>query len=252
MAAILRQVTEDELRQRLVGGARVFSIEAHHGDLADSTAEELVLRDCLFTDMNFSRVDWRGARCTGTTFIRCKFAGARMEGATFKRCTFADDAAAGSADFTGASLRFSTFTGCVLDACLFERVDLTGWTLRDSRANGGKFYQAEFGDSATLTGNTLRYADLRDARLAHCDCSHNDCEWAVLDGANFEEANLRETSFNRASVRLANFAGADLRNAAIGSFDVRQTPLRRAMIHESQMRTLLEALELVIVPDDDR
>ena len=250
MAATLRQVTEDELRQRLVGRARLFSVEAQHGELADTSAEELVLRDCRFTDMNFSRVDWRGVRCTGTTFIRCKFAGAKMEGATFKRCIFADDDATGSADFTGASLRFSTFADCVLDGCVFERADLTGWTLRDSRAIGGKFHQAEFAGSATLTGNALRYADLRDAKLAHCDCSRNDCEWAVLDGADFEEANLRETSFNRASVRLANFNGADLRNAVIGSFDLRQTSLRRAMIHESQMRALLESFELVIVPDD--
>lgn len=240
-------LTADDLRSRLADGAIVRGIELADVTLADVDVRHVTLDDCRFVDVILSGGAWEDLVCQSCAFVRCRFVEINLAGAAFTRCSFFDAGSTQGCSFIGASLRFATLKDCTLDSVLFEDVDAYGLTLRDSRGIGADFARAEFDNSAMLAGNVLRYADLRDAALARCDLSSNDFEWANLTRATLEGANLRDSTLNQATLRGANLRGADLRNTNLGGLDVRQVDLRGAIIFETQMRQLLEALELTIL-----
>lgn len=116
--------------------------------------------------------------------------------------------------------------------------------------DGARFADASFGGSVRMSGNVLRYADLRAAELNGCDLSRDDLEWAVLDGAQLAGANLRDATLNRASPRGADLSGADLRNANLGGLDLRTVKAQGATIFERQARQLVEAMGLLVLDDN--
>jgi len=243
------RLTVEELVSRLTDGATLRGVELVEADLSASRADHLTLNRCRFVDVSFAQVEWDGLKCADCAFVRCRFAGARLAGAGFSRSTFFDPDSGKGCTFAGARLRFATFKDCTLDSCTFEDADLAHLTLRGSRATGAGFLKAAFDASVTLTGNLLRYADLRGADLKGCTLTKNDLEWANLEQADLQSANLRDSSLNRASLRGASLQRADLRNANLGGLDLRTVEARGALIFEGQMRQLLEALDLTILPD---
>lgn len=240
-------LTADDFLSRLEDGATLRGLELSDATLDGVDVRGLALDDCRFVDVIVSGGVWEAVACTACAFVRCRFVEANLASAAFTRCDFFDAESAQGCSFIGASLRFASFKDCTLDSSLFDDVDAYGVTIRDSRGIGANFASTAFDASATLTGNVLRYADLRNANLARCDLTKNDFEWANLERATLEGATLRDATLNQAALRGANLRGADLRNANLGGLDVRQVDLRGAIIFETQMRQLLEALELTIL-----
>lgn len=242
-----QQLTADDFLSRLEDGAALRGLELTESTLADVDVHALTLADCRFVDVIISGGIWEDIACASCAFVRCRFVQTNLASAAFTHCDFFDAASAQGCSFIGASLRFATFKDCTLDSSYFEHVDAYGITIRDSRGIGASFASAAFDGSATLTSNILRYADLREANLTRCDLTKNDFEWANLERARLEGATLRDSTLNQATLRGANLRGADLRNTNLGGLDVRQVDLRGAIIFESQMRQLLEPLELTIL-----
>lgn len=247
--ASYQPMTESEVVKLLASGAELRGIELREADLSRAAVPQLVVRDCRFVDVLFGPGDFEELECGSSSFVRCRFDDADLTSARFTRCSFFDPDTAAPCTFIDTVLRFAAFQDCTLDSCVFTGADLHHVTLRESRAIGTNFAGAQFGGAAVLTQNVLRYADLRQVDLAHCDLTHNDLEWAVLERANLRQANLRDSSLNRASIRATDFRGADLRNTNLGGLDPRHADLRDAIIFEAQMRQLVEALGLFILPD---
>jgi fluoroquinolone resistance protein len=245
-----QRLGEHEFLARLTDSADLHDVELVGADLSDTNAEQLTLRRCRFVEVTLAHADWEGLTCASCSFVRCQFTGTRLTGASFTHCGFFDADSSRGCSFAGARLRFASFKECTLDSCAFADADLAHLTLTESRAIGATFHKAAFRGSVVMTGNVLRYADLRDADLARCELTGNDFEWANLERAKLHDANLRDASLNRASLSGSDLRRADLRNANLGGLDPRLVELGGALILEGQMRQLLEPLELVILPDN--
>ena len=244
------QITENEFLQRIKAGELKFrNLELKDADLSECAAIDLVLRDCKFSNVNMTGVDWQGLSCTSTTFYSCQFASANLIESSFDSCNFFDAEALQGCNFRYSRLRFAAFDNCTLTQSIFEHADLFQVTLENSYAAGANFQGARFHGSVSFNKNTLRFANFQDADFSNCKICQNDLDYAILDGVNFEKANLTGCTFNGSSLRLTNFVGADLRGATIDGFDVRTMDLSRAIISEGQMKQLLANLGIVILPD---
>lgn len=247
----LKNITQEAFLSRLNDGADFSRIALHDMDLSQAEAQDLVLRQCTFVNVDLSDVDWNGLKCLSSKFINCRFTEANLENAVFDNCSFFHPESSNGSQFLRANLRSTTFKKCDLSMCVFDGADLFRVSIEESTAVGAKFYRAKFDQAAKLTQNKLRYADLRGAQLAKCNVSQNDLAWAALDEADFTQADLMGCDLGGASTRYTKFAGADLRGAMLTSFDIRSLDIQGAKILESQMRRLLENCELIIFPDHD-
>jgi len=239
----------EAVRQLIRDGAVFRKVEFCDVSLATTAAYDMVFRDCLFEDVNLLGANWQGVTFATSRFRNCRFVGANFQESVFDSCDFFDPDRSLGCNFVRADMRSLTCTRCDLSACDFEEVDAFQMTIKESKGIGARFFKTRFRNLATITGNVLRYADLRGAELGKCDLSHNDLQWATLDEANFGEANFIGTNLNGATMRHATFAGADLRGAGLSSFDLRAVDLRGAKILNYQMRGLIENYGLVVFPD---
>ena len=257
----LQFMREEDFSDRLTHGGMIQNTNLQGAVLSQTQAYDLTLKNCVFHNVDFTNVRWTGLRCTSVRFRNCDFHDADLEDAFFENCNFYDPDLPkesrgsqsiyppGGCKFLRANLHSATFIDCDLSFCVFEGANVFHITIENSKATSAKFLRAQFNNSAKLINNKMHYADLRGARLAKCDISKTDFQWANLDEADFTEAILVGSNLSSATVRYAKFEKADLRGASIGSFDVRTIDLHGAKISESQMRQLLEKVGLAIFPD---
>ncbi len=226
--------SSDSARQLIQDGAVLRNLEFRGVSLAATGAYDMVFRDCVFSDVNLLGVSWQGVTFATSRFRNCSFVGANLQEGVFDNCDFFDPDRSVGCDFVRADMRSVTWRQCDISACEFEEVDAFQMTIEESKGIGARFFKTRFRNLATITGNMLRYADLRGAELRKCDLSHNDLQWATLDEVDLGEANLIGSNLNGATMRHATLAGADLRGAVLSSFDLRAVDLRGAKILDYQ------------------
>ena len=243
-------MTETEFLQQLGDGAQLAEVVLEKANLSGTEAYDMKLRNCTFSDVNFSRADWEGVQAEDCTFHGCQFVGMGLDTAVFTNCTFFDAEQSIGCNFHLAKLRQTTFTKCNLAMCNFEEAQLFQISLNECYALGAVFLKAQFKGAATITHSNLQYANLRGVHLANCDLSHNNLIWANLDEANLEEANLMDCDLNGITYRYTKFFGADLRGAELISINPCEADLRGVKIFDSQMRQLMENCEIIVFPDN--
>jgi fluoroquinolone resistance protein len=168
----------------------------------------------LFTDVDLSDFEDRGA-----SFNACTFRGIRFNASTHVDAAFTNCA------FTGCNFFDVRFTGCKLvgstfDRCAFDLLAVEGgdWSL------------------AGLRGADLRKATFHGVRLREAD----------LTGARFEGAAVRDTDLSGAWMHGASFRGADLRGSDLSALDPLQCDVADALIDVEQAMVIAAALGLRI------
>lgn len=220
--------------------------------------QELKLVDCEFHHCDFSNTALDFMQASGCTFYECNFKNSGLKEAVFEKCRFLDPKAQIGCYFYGADLVNSQFINCDISLADFERADMFGIEISNSKAQGCSFKQANFASlvsrkklfcSAHLTDSHFRYADFEGCQLASCNLSGS-----AFVNANFFQTNLEKSQLINADLTGIQFerlalAGADLRNAQLEGLDIRKVDLQGAKISDWQQSVLLESLGIICFPD---
>ena len=166
--------SDESARQLIEDGAALRNLEFSGVSLAMTGAYDMVFRDCVFSDVNLLGVNWQGVTFATSRFRNCCFVGANLQEGIFDNCDFFDSDRSVGCKFVRADMRSVSWRQCDISACEFEEVDAFQMTIKESKGIGTRFFKTRFRSLATITGNVLRYADLRGAELRRCDLSHND------------------------------------------------------------------------------
>ena len=155
----------------------------------DLHAADAVFDQARLRDADFSGADLSGARLTGTDMHALKLDKARLSGANLADASLNNGTRAPGADFSGAALGGSVWSGVAAPQAAFQR----------AAADNASFTDCDF------TGTSW------DAvRARHADFTRCSLRGASLQRADLFEASLRETRLHAADIRNANLYGADL------------------------------------------
>lgn len=253
-----------DLRGAVLTGVFLECARLQGACLADARAENAVLVEaCLdnadcggaqFTAANLNAAQardsaWTGADLTDGTMVGARFDRARAIGAVMVRSVATashwqganldasrmDDARFDSVDFRRASWRSVQWSGvdaqnsqvdevdatrAQLSACRFVGVTGTAWRLEDARIEGSAFLDA-------------RLPGLKGARLAARDTSWHA---AVLDGADFEQADLENAYMTEVQLADASLVRADLRNALLNGATLCGSSFAQAQLLGANLR----------------
>ena len=168
----------------------------------------------LFTDVDLSDFEDRGASFNACTFRGIRFNASAHIDAAFTNCTFVD-CNFFDVHFTRCKLVGSTFARCAFDLLAVEGGD---WSL------------------VGLPGADLRKATFHGVRLREAD----------LTGARFEGASVRDADLSAAWMHGASFHGTDLRGSDLSALDPRVCDVVDALIDVEQAMVIAAALGLRI------
>lgn len=180
-------------------GATLAGADAPEADFSGATFQEsqaadLHAADAVFTnarlrDADFSGADLSGACLTGTDMHALKLDRARLSGANLAAASLNNDTRAPGADFSGAALGGSVWSGVAAPQAVFQR----------AAADNASFIDCDFSGTGW------------DAvRARHADFTRCSLRGASLQRADLFEASLREARLHAADIRNANLYGADL------------------------------------------
>ncbi len=156
---------------------------------ADLRASDAVFANARLRNADFSGSDLSGARLTGADMHALKLDKARLSGANLADASLSNGTQAPAADFSGATLTGSVWSGVAAPQAVFQRAS----------ADNGSFIDCDF------TG-----ASWDAVRARHADFTRCSLRGASLQRADLFEASLREARLHAADVRNANLYGADL------------------------------------------
>lgn len=163
--------------------------------LADLTGADLSAADLTFADLS------------GATAIRATLKGADLSNGRADLAIFVEAGLAG-AKLAAASLTGADFSGADLAGADLSGADLSEATVSDARGAG-----ANFKGATLLKLRASGKTDLRQGKFGGVKAPESMWEGAMLDGADFSEAELPFALFESASLRKARFNQADLRKA---------------------------------------
>lgn len=180
-------------------GATLAGADAPEADFSGATFQEsqaadLHAADAVFTnarlrDADFSGADLSGACLTGTDMHALKLDRARLSGANLAEASLNNGTRAPGADFSGAALGGSVWSGVAAPQAVFQR----------AAADNASFIDCDFSGTGW------------DAvRARHADFTRCSLRGASLQRADLFEASLREARLHAADIRNANLYGADL------------------------------------------
>jgi uncharacterized protein YjbI with pentapeptide repeats len=129
---------------------------------------------------------------SGSKFTGLYLEGVKMESSVLNRSDFRD-CHMKNADFRGSSFKESLFTRADLSNANFS-------ALKVKRPDGSEMLQS---------------VDLSQSRMA----------FAILDGANFSNANLQDVDFSHASLKNCDFSNCNLKGASFEDADLEGTTL---------------------------
>lgn len=170
-------------------GADFSGATFQESQAADLHAADAVFANARLRDADFSGADLSGARLTGTDMHALKLDRARLSGANLADASLNNGTRAPGADFSGAVLGGSVWSGVAAPQAVFQR----------AAANNASFIDCDF----TGTGWDA-------VRARHADFTRCSLRGASLQRADLFEASLREARLHAADVRNANLYGADL------------------------------------------
>lgn len=206
-----RQVTEALFHRDAAAGAADF----HGKDLSF-----LDLAGLDFHGAELSGVNLYGADLTNASLKGARLAGARLDASKLTRADLSN------ADLHGATLLsimvFSTIEPNGSDAPNFANANLRGAHIA-ARLDGANFRHADL--SGAMLGQliatwgsyrpraVLNGADFSDANLSGADLSKAVLQFTHFARANLTRANLANCDLTKADLSGANFSGADLTGA---------------------------------------
>jgi len=220
--------------------------------------QALNLINCEFHHCDFSHAALDFMQANGCTFYECNFKNSSLKEAVFEKCSFFASETQKGCYFYGADLVNSQFKHCDLSLAEFERADMFGIEISNSKAQGSSFKQANFASvvsrrklfsSAFLTDSHFRYADFEGCHLASCDLSGSSFVNANFFQTNLEKALLINADLSGIQFERLALAGADLRNAQLDGLDIRKVDLQGVKISDWQQSVLLESLGVICFPD---
>lgn len=170
-------------------GADFSGATFQESQAADLHAADAVFANARLRDANFSGANLSGARLTGTDMHALKLDRARLSGANLADASLNNGTRAPGADFSGAALGGSVWSGVAAPQAIFQR----------AAADNASFIDCDF----TGTGWDA-------VRARHADFTRCSLRGASLQRADLFEASLREARLHAADVRNANLYGADL------------------------------------------
>ena len=170
-------------------GADFSGATFQESQAADLHAADAVFANARLRDADFSGADLSGARLTGTDMHALKLDRARLSGANLADASLNNGTRAPGADFSGAALGGSVWSGVAAPQAVFQR----------AAADNASFIDCDFSGTGW------------DAvRARHADFTRCSLRGASLQRADLFEASLREARLHAADVRNANLYGADL------------------------------------------
>ena len=232
-------------------GANLVDRDLRGADLRGVDLSGANLEGALLTAANLSGANLEGARLYGTTLYRADLTSARLVRADLSRANAAfavlrdaklDEANLTEAFFEDAELEGASLAGTQGAFAIFTRAKLANANLR-----GAKLPNLEL-DDADLPGARLDGADLSRGRLRASRCAGANFSGANLAKASFEEAVLDDARLfdvrgdgivlASASAKRAVFAFARMRNALLNKLnavvaDFHGADLRDARAHRA-------------------
>jgi uncharacterized protein YjbI with pentapeptide repeats len=178
----------------------------------------------VFTDVDFSGLDFEGANLSRARFNRCSFKGALLKGANLSEAEL-EDVDFSEARLEGATLKEASFVGVNFTKSWCDGVDFTeveydydecetdciNGYLNEPRLifNGARLKGAKF-DGLSLNHAQFEGADLTEASFKGCDlssCKTDDYCGYVSEGTSFKGAVLEGVDFEGALLEGAILAG---------------------------------------------
>ncbi len=190
------------------------SDDSHFLRLDNAYLNELILKE----SMDFSNCSLTGATFRNATLPQTDFTDCQLQDADFTRAT-------GSPIFTSSNL-----TGAKLYDVTFPETDFQNAVLHDAKLNDAVLDRSDFTnvvahhgefklsslDTAKFDRSELKFASFFGALLRNASLVNIDAEGAkftyeaVLEGADFTNANLKETYFTNAQANRVCFDSANL------------------------------------------
>lgn len=235
-----------------------------HGEGHELEVQGLAINEPLvgvtFTDCHFEQVKFACDEIQDCTFIDCVFVTPVFSSLKITDCRFRHCRLYDSESESGATFRFTTFSGTGFDECdlsmaNFSRANLYRAEILNCQAQGSDFShttaESEIGGRVSLfdltiadsnfaysnfTGADLRCSSISDSRLIHTD----------FTGANLEEAHVNGCELHGLTASGLSLRGADLRGSTLEGLDIREIDMQGVTIDPSQQRMLLEAIGILI------
>jgi len=171
--------------------ANLAAAKLEKADLSKTTLNRTNLTGAIlvraeFLDAAGTEVTMTGADVTELRAGRCQFPGGAFQNLRGEASQWFESNLSGS-DFTASSLVRADFREADLQHSNFHAVDLKSANLTKARLRGARF------TSVNLFQVRLDKADLSDADLRGSNCYEADFLDATTAGANFNQANLKNT-----------------------------------------------------------
>ena len=234
------RLDDASLKQVNLGKTKLVRVSARGCRLDDAILSGAELVDCDFTDAAISGMQ---------TFFQarvnqCCFAGMNGRELLFLEMDLKN------CDFSRSNQQDGVFVNCDLsqsrwdDASIDELVFVSCIAREASfaRAGLGKVMLAKECDfsESDFTAARLDQANLRDARLMHCQFGQSRLKGADLSntmagGSSFRLAAAPESRWVRADLRDSDLAGLDLSNSVLHKADLRGADLEQANLHAADL-----------------
>jgi uncharacterized protein YjbI with pentapeptide repeats len=225
-------------------------LEVTCGDLTRFDFSQKILANAHFRSVVLRSVDFSGSTLDNVVFDRATNVGTNLTGAKFGTAKIRghadfDTAILTNADFTGATLEAASFLNARMDGTIFDGTDLTGCQFSPQPFWSTDAKQRTSFKNAKVNYSDLRkdwswsYLDLTDVKLVGLDRTV-DLSWlmarhAVLTRMKLDGFTLVSCDFSDAILEGASFIKADLRQAALDRASGGNTHFRNATLTEAQL-----------------
>jgi uncharacterized protein YjbI with pentapeptide repeats len=231
-------------------GARLSDADLGGVKLDDARMSECELANASLRGASLAGADLTAAGMEGVDLTEADLTGAVLERAVLRRASLiranSGDAVFVGADFTGALLRDGGFDGSDFSEAVLDEVDARDASFGAAEFGGVRAVRAVF-MGASMTG--LRAADALDmseSNFSQIQAAESiwtgatltgaDFGYALLDGADFTDADLGRANLSAARLRAARFANADLTSAWLIQADIFEGNFERANLTGADLR----------------
>ena len=208
---------------------RVDAFSLLKANLANCYLRKADFRGAILTHANLRDADLREADLTGADLSHAKLEGAKLNGAKLPGAKL-DGAALNAADLTeidgsGASFIGATLDGATLVSAGLSECLLTGCTFNKVQMKWVHFRRADLSKCRFEYGCVLEFAQFDEANLT--DTTFRHCN---LQLANFQKSNLDGTKFESCDLKAASMEGTDLSRCGFDGSKVSKIHTDRATV----------------------
>ncbi len=183
-----------DLTEANLAGAKLEKADLSKSTLDQANFQGAMLARAEFGDAVGAGINMTGADVTELRAGRCRFPGGAFQNLRGEASLWFESDLSG-ADFTASMLGRADFREADLQGSNFHAVDLKSGNLTKADLRGARF------TSVNLFQVRLDKADLREADLRGSNCYEADFVDAAIAGANFSQANLKNTKLAQLHAR---------------------------------------------------